>query len=104
MSDEDIQAQVLTYQSRSRAETVLYNAYDRKKRSEFLPDGFTPVTKKIDGNEFPCHPSDPSKWSSFPLGFRGCFYCGDTTHGFQNCPRKSESDAYNVFHWNLKCH
>lgn len=98
------QAQVLAYQQRSRAETAMYNAYSQRKKSEFLPAGFQHITKTINGTTFPCHPNDSSKWSAFPTGFRGCYYCGATEHGFTQCHRKHESDAVAVFHWNLHCH
>ena len=98
------QAQVLAYQQRSRAETTMYNAYNQRKKDEFLPEGFQQAVKTINGVTFPCHPNDPNKWSAFPTGFRGCYYCGATDHGFTQCPRKHESDAVTVFHWNLHCH
>ena len=60
--------------------------------------------KNVNGANFPCHPNDPTKWSAFPIEFRGCYYCGDTQHGFTTCPRKDERDAVQVFHWNLHCH
>ena len=98
------QAQVLAYQQRSRAETTMYNAYSQRKKNEFLPEGFQQIVKTINGVAFPCHPNDSSKWSAFPTGFRGCYYCGATDHGFTQYPRKHESDAVTVFHWNLHCH
>ena len=61
------------------------------------------MTKNVGGIEYPCHPSDPTRWSAFPVGFRGCYYCGNTDHGFSRCPKKSASGASTVFHWNLHC-
>lgn len=102
--DTQHQAPVLSYQNRSRAEITMQNAYMKKQKSELLPDGFTPVLKNVNGTNHPCHPADPTRWSPFPVGFRGCFYCGETDHGFSTCPSKSSSDAVSVFHWNLHCH
>ena len=98
------QAHMFAYQQKSRAETTMYNAHNQRKHQEMLPAGFQHRTKVINGAEYPCHPNDETKWSAFPVGFPVCFYCGDTSHGFQNCQRKEESDAVTVFHWNLHCH
>ena len=101
---EQSQATVLAYQQRSRAEITMQNAYNQRRQNDSLPEGFKQAMKNINGVDFPCHPNDPNKWSAFPVGFRGCYYCGDTQHGFTKCPKKEESDAVQVFHWNLHCH
>ena len=104
LASEQNQATVYAYQHKSRAEITMQNAHNQNRKSEFLPEGFKQEVKHINGVTFPCHPGDPTKWSAFPVGFRGCYYCGKTEHGFTTCPRKTESDATQVFHWNLHCH
>lgn len=49
--------------------------------------------ENVNGDNFPCHPNDPTKWSAFPVGFRDCYYCGDTPHVFTTCPRKEERES-----------
>ena len=42
--------------------------------------------------------------SSYPLGFSGCMFCGNTAHSFRECPRNYEPGAAALFFKNLFAH
>jgi hypothetical protein len=52
------------------------------------------------------YPVDPKsgKVSDFPVGFFGCYSCGDPTHRFNDCTKKGEPDAKSRFYKNYNAH
>ena len=59
-----------------------------------------------DGRMYPFHPQEPSVLSDYPLGFRGCYGCGDPGHWrFRTeCPLRDNADARKRFWKNLWIH
>jgi hypothetical protein len=54
----------------------------------------------------PSYPIDPATnfWSPYPVGFRGCMFCGSTDHVFRACPQNATAGASNIFYKNLFAH
>jgi hypothetical protein len=59
-----------------------------------------------DGLRYPYRADDPSVISDFPLGFRGCYGCKDTTHWKfkEDCPMNKDNLSKNRFWKNLWIH
>ena len=54
----------------------------------------------------PSFPVDPTTnfQSPYPVGFRGCMFCGSNDHVFRACPQNATAGASNIFYKNLFAH
>ena len=66
-----------------------------------------PVKEGQDGQMYPFRDDDPATISKYPLGFRGCFRCGNPKfhkRGAELCPRANNPTVRTEFLWELWIH
>ena len=81
------QGQLFLYQRQSPAEQTLSRYKAPSQPTDQSNPKNLPVRKGPDGLLYPYRLDDPTYVSKYPLGFRGCFKCGASTHfNLRDCP------------------
>ena len=57
-----------------------------------------------DGEKYPYHPVDTSKYSNDPVGYHSCLGCGSHEHEFLCCLTRFSQNSRGNFHFELHCH
>ena len=87
---------VLVYgQQASPAEETMQRYSTRAPNPQNLP-----VKEGRDGQMYPFREDDPATISKYPIGFRGCFRCGNPKYherGMEPCPRLNDPAARMIF-------
>ena len=89
------------FRGQSRAETAMNDAYRHEEQSEIIPSDFKQKFHVENGVSYPCHPYYTNRYSKYPSGFRGCFFCGER-HARDTCPQTHRD--FRLFHFELNCH
>ncbi len=88
----------------SQAETTLqkYKGFPQRRQ----PGEELPTRTGADGLQYPYRPEEPEKVSDYPVGFRGCFGCGDPNHFRfkEECPYNMDPAVRNKYWTNLWIH
>jgi len=87
---------ILVYgQQASPAEETMQRYSTRAPNPQNLP-----VKEGRDGQMYPFREDDPATISKYPIGFRGCFRCGNPKYherGMEPCPRINDPAAKTIF-------
>ena len=86
-----------TYNYRFQAKQTLFNHSGQKgmegQGDSGFPPGFVQQFLENNGQKYPKHPNPPHRVSDFAMGHRGCYYCGESNHMFNNCKRRNKPRA-----------
>jgi len=89
------------YTNQSQAETTI----QRYSGGGIVGANKIPTKEGTDGRLYPYNPRFPKYLRKFPVGFGGCFKCGDPSHYWRNeCPRGCDNspDVADIFWRELK--